>query len=91
MSTYLACFIICDFEYTDGNMTAGGFPVNLFARRSQIGNVHFAKMVAIRAANFYLEYFNIPYPLPKLGKNMKLDLYFLTVSFSFGTPIVHES
>lgn len=68
MSSYLACFIVCDFDYSEGNATNGGFSVNVFARREQISNIHFAKKVAVNASNFYLSYFDIPYPLPKLGK-----------------------
>lgn len=68
MSSYLAVFIVCDFEKQarSVNMTSGQ-PVNVYARKEQINNVEEALKVAENVVNFYAGYFNVPYPMPKIG------------------------
>ncbi|XP_065212642.1 glutamyl aminopeptidase-like isoform X2 [Planococcus citri] len=66
MSSYLACFIICDFDHLEPVYTNGGVPITLYARRDHVNEVQHAKTVAETVANFYVDYFKIDYPLPKL-------------------------
>ncbi|XP_034256819.1 glutamyl aminopeptidase-like isoform X2 [Thrips palmi] len=67
MSSYLAAFIVCDFEKDQENKTmSSGKPVNIYARHEQIDNTKEALNVAYYAVNFYADYFKIPYPMPKV-------------------------
>uniref|UniRef100_A0A8D8TSY1 Aminopeptidase n=2 Tax=Cacopsylla melanoneura TaxID=428564 RepID=A0A8D8TSY1_9HEMI len=66
MSTYLVCFIVCDFNALPSINSTQGFPINVYAREGQLENMKFAQDIAVKAINFYVEYFGIEYPLPKL-------------------------
>ncbi|KAI5749139.1 hypothetical protein M8J76_004903 [Diaphorina citri] len=66
MSTYLVCFIVCDFDHLPSQDAKQGFPIKVYAREGQLEHMEFAQKTAIAAINFYVEYFNISYPLPKL-------------------------
>ncbi|KAK3929260.1 Glutamyl aminopeptidase [Frankliniella fusca] len=67
MSSYLAAFIVCDFERQKENTTmASGKPVNIYARKEQIANTAEALKVAQNVVDFYASYFGIPYPMPKV-------------------------
>ncbi|GBP96318.1 Glutamyl aminopeptidase [Eumeta japonica] len=70
MSTYLACFVICDFHYLEKNINSNGigndFKLRTFAQRDQLHKIKFALDIAQRATEFYITYYQIPFPLPKL-------------------------
>ncbi|VVC33657.1 ERAP1-like C-terminal domain,Aminopeptidase N-type,Peptidase M1, membrane alanine aminopeptidase, N- [Cinara cedri] len=66
MSTYLICFIVCDFQSIEPVKTDQGFSIRAFARRGQQQNLKYARFVALNSINYYVEYFGIKYPLPKL-------------------------
>ncbi|KAL1465056.1 hypothetical protein WDU94_004651 [Cyamophila willieti] len=66
MSTYLVCFIVCDFNALPSVKSTQGFPVNVYAREGQLENMKYAQDIAVKSINFYVEYFGINYPLPKL-------------------------
>lgn len=76
MSTYLTCFIISDFAYKsaviDTNNIGLPFILRIFTTREQIDKVDFALEVGKAIMEFYLEYFKIEYPLPKMGKELSL-------------------
>ncbi|XP_053392901.1 glutamyl aminopeptidase-like [Mercenaria mercenaria] len=65
MSTYLACFIVCDFEFLE-NTSASGITVRLYAPPDRVNQTKFALDVAITAVDLYTKMFNVSYPLPKL-------------------------
>lgn len=67
MSTYLACFIVCDFQSLESVKADQGFPLTVYARSGQSENMKYAQQVGLKAINFYVNYFGIQYPLPKLG------------------------
>lgn len=67
MSTYLACFIVCDFDSLEAAQTEFGFPITVYARKDIIRDVKFARDFAVHAAEYFSKYFQITYPLPKLG------------------------
>lgn len=67
MSTYLACFIVCDFEHLPTLKSKRGFDVNVYARAGQIHKMEYAQQIAVSTIDFYIDYFGIDYPLPKLG------------------------
>ncbi|XP_054269208.1 aminopeptidase A-like isoform X1 [Macrosteles quadrilineatus] len=66
MSTYLACFIVCDFEHLPTIKTKRGLDVNVYARSGQIQKMDYAQKIAASTIDFYIDYFGIDYPLPKL-------------------------
>ncbi|KAK6629881.1 hypothetical protein RUM43_003702 [Polyplax serrata] len=69
MSTYLVCFIVSDFKdsgvaMVDNKGTA--FPVKIYSTPGQVQNTLFSKVAAASVVKFYIDYFDIPYALPKL-------------------------
>ena len=72
MSTYLSCFIVSDFQYKNRIIDAGGigknFDMRVFATPAQLNKVDFALDTGAKITEFYIQYFQIEYPLPKLGK-----------------------
>lgn len=69
MSTYLACFIVCDFKYKEKTIknTNGTFPFRVYATEDQLDKVDFSLGVGVAVTEYYIKYFGIDYPLPKLG------------------------
>lgn len=67
MSSYLACFIVCDFEHLPSVKSKRGFDVTVYARSGQIHKMQYALKIAASTVDFYIDYFGIDYPLPKLG------------------------
>ncbi|KAJ0019353.1 hypothetical protein NQD34_006922 [Periophthalmus magnuspinnatus] len=64
MSTYLVAFVVCDFKSVTAT-TASGIQVSIYAAPEKWHQTHFALEVAVKMLDFYEEYFNIQYPLPK--------------------------
>ncbi|CAI6368671.1 unnamed protein product [Macrosiphum euphorbiae] len=66
MSTYLACFIVCDYQSLEPVKADQGFPLTVYAKSGQTENIKYAQQVGIKAINYYVNYFGIQYQLPKL-------------------------
>jgi glutamyl aminopeptidase len=73
MSTYLAAFIVSDFaniktEIVPKEGLGDKFNLAVYATREQIKNKNadFALDTAKKIMEYYIDYFQIPYPLPKL-------------------------
>jgi glutamyl aminopeptidase len=69
MSTYLTVFIVSDFKYISEKIEVEGFrnfTLRVFSTPAQTKNLKFALEVGSKLIKFYIEYFNIEYPLPKL-------------------------
>ncbi|EDV93149.1 GH18428 [Drosophila grimshawi] len=70
MSTYLACFIISDFQAKTVKIDTKGigktFDMGVYATPEQIDKVDFAVNVGKGVIEYYIDYFQIEYPLPKL-------------------------
>ncbi|KAK2837344.1 hypothetical protein Q5P01_014556 [Channa striata] len=64
MSTYLVAFVICDFKSVTAT-TSSGLQVSIYAAPEKLLQTHYALEVAVKMMDFYEEYFNIGYPLPK--------------------------
>uniref|UniRef100_A0AAQ5XX61 Aminopeptidase n=1 Tax=Amphiprion ocellaris TaxID=80972 RepID=A0AAQ5XX61_AMPOC len=64
MSTYLVAFVICDFKSVTGT-TSSGVQVSIYAAPEKWQQTHYALEVAVKMLDFYEDYFNIRYPLPK--------------------------
>ncbi len=65
MSTYLLAFIVGDFEFIESK-TKDGVLVRVFVTPGKKHQAKFALDTAVRALEFYNNYFQIPYPLPVL-------------------------
>uniref|UniRef100_A0A8C7JGX4 Aminopeptidase n=1 Tax=Oncorhynchus kisutch TaxID=8019 RepID=A0A8C7JGX4_ONCKI len=63
MSTYLVAFIVSDFQSVS-KTTSHGVKV-IYAVPDKINQTDFALNAAVRLLDFYDDYFDIPYPLPK--------------------------
>ncbi|XP_077286018.1 aminopeptidase A isoform X2 [Arctopsyche grandis] len=68
MSTYLACFIVCDFKFKNKTVANinGTFPFKVYATADQLDKVDFSLDVGVAVTEYYIQYFGIDYPLPKL-------------------------
>jgi len=64
MSTYLLAFIVSDFEFVLG-YTMSGSEFRVFSRGDAIRQTQYALQTGIRMHNFFENYFNVTYPLPK--------------------------
>uniref|UniRef100_A0A672YSY3 Aminopeptidase n=1 Tax=Sphaeramia orbicularis TaxID=375764 RepID=A0A672YSY3_9TELE len=64
MSTYLVAFVICDFKSVTAT-TSSGIQVSIYAAPEKWQQTHYALKVAVKMLDFFEEYFNIRYPLPK--------------------------
>lgn len=60
MSTYLVAFAVTDFRY----MSRGNFSV--FARPDAINSAEYALSIGPKILRFLENFFQIPYPLPKM-------------------------
>ncbi|XP_035670129.1 glutamyl aminopeptidase-like [Branchiostoma floridae] len=67
MSSYLSCFIVCDFKYTE-SVTHGGTPIRVYATPDQVNNTMYALDIMRNITDYFEEVFQIPYPLPKLDQ-----------------------
>ncbi|XP_053945175.1 glutamyl aminopeptidase-like [Anastrepha ludens] len=70
MSTYLTCFIVSDFANKSAEIDTNGigspFTLRAFATPEQIEKVDFALDVGKTVIEYYIQYFQVEYPLPKL-------------------------
>lgn len=65
MSTYLVAFIIGKIEYLEGK-TKNNVLVRILTTPGNKNKAKFPLKVAVKALEYYEDYFKIPYPLPKL-------------------------
>lgn len=69
MSTYLTCFIVADFVFISGivePVLGDEFKLSVYSTVQQKDKLDYALQVGIGTTKFYIEYFGIEYPLPKL-------------------------
>ncbi|KAM6954495.1 endoplasmic reticulum aminopeptidase 1b [Aplochiton taeniatus] len=64
MSTYLVAFIVSDF-LSVSKYTQHGVKISVYAVAEKIDQTEFALNAAVKLLDFYDDYFDIPYPLPK--------------------------
>lgn len=93
MSTYLACFIVSDFKYKTVQIDTKGigeeFEMRVFATPEQLEKVDFALAVGKSVIEYYVQYFKIPYPLPKLGEYTNNRIIFVGKSISIVLSFRH--
>lgn len=69
MSTYLTVFIVSDFvsrKETIQPFVGEPFELRCFSTPAQVDKLDFALKTSVDVIKYYIEYFNVPYPLPKL-------------------------
>lgn len=69
MSTYLTVFIVSDFlskSETINPAVGDPFELRCFATPAQVDKLDFALKTSVEVIKYYVDYFQIPYPLPKL-------------------------
>ncbi|CAG9829478.1 unnamed protein product [Diabrotica balteata] len=68
MSTYLSCFIVSDFTHTETSFNNSGkvVPLKVFASPENLDKTRYAGEVGKKVIEYYVQYFQMPYPLPKL-------------------------
>uniref|UniRef100_A0A672M4J4 Aminopeptidase n=1 Tax=Sinocyclocheilus grahami TaxID=75366 RepID=A0A672M4J4_SINGR len=64
MSTYLVAFIICDFQ-SISKTSQHGIEISVYTVPEKISQAEYALNTAVTLLDFYDDYFDIPYPLPK--------------------------
>lgn len=64
MSTYLLAFVYGDMKFKEAK-TKDGVVVRTYATPENVAFTDFALDVAVKTLEFYNDYFDIPYPLPK--------------------------
>ncbi|NXM15054.1 AMPE aminopeptidase, partial [Ploceus nigricollis] len=67
MSTYLVCFAVHQFTWVE-RTSKSGKPLRVYAQPQQIHTAEYAANVTKIAFDFFEEYFNLSYSLPKLDK-----------------------
>ncbi|XP_059138989.1 aminopeptidase A-like [Physella acuta] len=65
MSTYLVCFVVCDFPHTSIS-SGSGLPIRVFSAPDRLEQTEYALGVAQHALEKFTNLFHIGYPLPKL-------------------------
>ncbi|XP_050391475.2 glutamyl aminopeptidase [Patella vulgata] len=64
MSTYLVCFIVCDFKYLEAT-TSTNKTLRVYATPDKIDQAQYALDVGKHTMEYYEQIFELPYPLPK--------------------------
>ncbi|NWH17545.1 AMPE aminopeptidase, partial [Grus americana] len=67
MSTYLVCFAVHQFQWVE-RISASGKPLRVYAQPLQIHTAEYAANITKIIFDFFEEYFNLSYSLPKLDK-----------------------
>ncbi|XP_037385949.1 endoplasmic reticulum aminopeptidase 2 isoform X1 [Talpa occidentalis] len=65
MSTYLVAYIVCDFNSVSGT-SSSGVKVSIYASPDKWDQTHYALEASLKLLDFYENYFDINYALPKL-------------------------
>lgn len=72
MSTYLTVFVVCDFDSKTTRITPtnpdDSFDMSVYATSQQLEKTTYALETGKKVIEYYIDYFGIKYPLPKLGK-----------------------
>lgn len=69
MSTYLTVFIVSDFVFKSQTIEPSvgqPFELRCFSTPAQVDKLDFALQTSVNVIKYYINYFNIEYPLPKL-------------------------
>ncbi|XP_047485886.1 glutamyl aminopeptidase-like [Penaeus chinensis] len=64
MVTYLACFIVCDFAHVEV-LTKDNKPFRVYSTVDQISRTNYSRDLGVDVLNYFEDYFEVKYPLPK--------------------------
>ncbi|XP_063847044.1 glutamyl aminopeptidase-like [Scylla paramamosain] len=64
MVTYLACFIVCDFQHVE-ILTKENKPFRVYTTPDQISRANYSLQLGVNVLNYFEDYFKVEYPLPK--------------------------
>ncbi|KAH7711631.1 peptidase family M1 containing protein, partial [Aphelenchoides avenae] len=64
MSSYLLAMVVSDFEYVEGH-TKRNTRFRIWARRDALNETDYALAAGIKVLEYYEDYYDIPFPLPK--------------------------
>ncbi|XP_067424282.1 glutamyl aminopeptidase isoform X2 [Emydura macquarii macquarii] len=67
MSTYLVCFAVHQFDWVE-RRSASGIPLRIYAQPQQLHTAEYAANVTKVVFDYFEQYFNVKYSLPKLDK-----------------------
>ncbi|KAL4648404.1 puromycin-sensitive aminopeptidase [Arapaima gigas] len=65
MSTYLVAFVVGEYDFVE-SVSSDGVTVRVYTPVGKAEQGKFALEVATKTLPFYKDYFNVPYPLPKI-------------------------
>uniref|UniRef100_A0A8C9TZF0 Aminopeptidase n=1 Tax=Scleropages formosus TaxID=113540 RepID=A0A8C9TZF0_SCLFO len=65
MSTYLVAFVVGEYDFVE-SQSSDGVTVRVYTPVGKAEQGKFALEVATKTLPFYKDYFNVPYPLPKI-------------------------
>ena len=63
MVTYLACFIVCDFEFAEKYTKRHGTKFRVYATPDQRENVQYALEIGANITDFFTDYFDVSFVL----------------------------
>ena len=66
MVSYLAIFVVCDFEYLETVTEVHKIPFRVYGTKKQKPRLDYSMKIGAAIADYYETYFGIKYPLPKL-------------------------
>ena len=66
MVTYLAIFVVCDFEFIETMTEVHKIPFRVYGTKKQKDRLDYAMKIGAAISDYYETYFGIGYPLPKL-------------------------
>lgn len=75
MSTYLVAFVVSKFEYAQSPPTGNNVTFRIWARKTALDHVTYAKEIGGKMLQYFESYFNVTYPLPK--QVIHVDCYIL--------------
>ena len=65
MSTYLVAFVVSDFVSTDSPKLSNNVQFKIWARRNALDQVEYANSIGSKVLEYFEDYFQVKYPLPK--------------------------
>ena len=66
MSTYLLAFVVSDFDHRTSEPLPNGVQFRIWSREDALSQTAWASEIGPQVLAYYEEYFNIPFPLPKM-------------------------
>ena len=65
MSSYLVAMVVSDFTFRQSAPTENGVQFKIWSREGAFDQTEWASEVGPKVLEYYEEYFNVPFPLPK--------------------------